>query len=181
MLPTPQSCDAESACCAACDAACDGPPSRREFLRESGSVLAGIAVALGLTPGRAAALTLGATSALRSRGAEVTYPIPTQDGVMIDKEHQVILVRDRNAAYAFSLSCPHQRTPLKWLEDERRFRCPKHKSQYQPDGTFISGRATRGMDRYAIRRDGETVVVDLAKLLQQDKDLAGWDAAVAKL
>jgi hypothetical protein len=37
------------------------------------------------------------------------------------------------------------------------------------------------MDRYAIRRDGETVVVDLAKLLQQDKDLAGWDAAVAKL
>ncbi len=79
--------------------------------------------------------------------------------------------------YAFALSCPHQNTALKWLKDEGRFQCPKHKSKYEPDGTFIEGRATRGMDRYVVRRDGAKVVVDLGKLIEQDKDGAGWSAA----
>ena len=62
-----------------------------------------------------------------------------------------------------------------------RFQCPKHKSKYQPDGEFISGRATRGMDRFSIRRAGETVVVDLAVLHKQDTDAAGWNAALVTL
>ena len=46
-----------------------------------------------------------------------------------------------------------------------------------PDGSFIEGRATRGMDRFAVRRDGDKVIVDLDKLYQQDKDRAEWNAA----
>jgi len=37
------------------------------------------------------------------------------------------------------------------------------------------------MDRYALRKSGDTIVVDLATTYQQDKDLAGWEAAVVKL
>lgn len=162
--------------CAACDA-----PARREFLREAGWVLAGIAAALGLTPARAAAFHLDVIAAIGTVGDDATYPIPAGDGAMIDKGHEVILARHSGAVYAFALSCPHQRTPLRWLDDERRFQCPKHKSAYQPDGSFISGRATRGMDRYAIRRAGDTVVVDLARLFQQDRDLTDWNAALVKL
>jgi hypothetical protein len=33
------------------------------------------------------------------------------------------------------------------------------------------------MDRLAIRRDGETVVVNVDAMFEQDKDPAGWTAA----
>ena len=111
------------------------------------------------------------------RGDEASYPIPAADGTTIDTDNEVILVRFHNVIYAFSLACPHQNTALKWIDDEHHFQCPKHKSTYQPDGTFIEGRATRGMDRYAIRRDGAKVVVDLSTVFEQDKDGAAWSAA----
>ena len=77
----------------------------------------------------------------------------------------------------FALSCPHQNNALKWVEQAHRFQCTKHDSRYQPDGVHISGRATRNMDRYVIRRDGESVVVDLHTWVQSDKDPAAWAAA----
>jgi len=97
------------------------------------------------------------------------------------KDQQVILARYRDRLYAFALSCPHQNTALRWLPEEGRFQCPKHKSKYQPDGTFISGRATRGMDRFAIRREGGTVVVDLDVVYEEDKQKDGWLAATISL
>ncbi|HTD70459.1 MAG TPA: Rieske 2Fe-2S domain-containing protein, partial [Gemmatimonadales bacterium] len=77
--------------------------------------------------------------------------------------------------------CPHQNTALKWLRDEGRFQCPKHKSRYQPDGVFISGRATRNMDRLAVRREGDTIVVNVDKLYRSDQNAADWAAAVVAL
>lgn len=149
---------------------------RREFLRAAATFLATMA-ALGVSPAAAEAMSVRAGRALRVRGTDVTYPIPAADGATIDKEEQVILVRFQGVVYAFNLSCPHQNTALKWNAADQRFQCPKHKSRYQPDGTFISGRATRGMDRLAIRRDGETVVVNVDVMFEQDKDPEGWTAA----
>jgi Rieske Fe-S protein len=149
---------------------------RREFLRAAASFLATMA-ALGASPAAVEAMTVREHSAVRVRGADVTYPIPAVDGATIDKAEQVILVRFQGVVYAFNLSCPHQNTALKWIAADQRFQCPKHKSRYQPDGTFISGRATRGMDRLAIRREGETVVVNVDVMYEQDKDAAGWAAA----
>ena len=149
---------------------------RRDFLRAAASLLATFAT-LGASPAVAEALTVRAGTALQVRGTDVTYPIPAADGATIDKQEQVILVRFQGVVYAFNLSCPHQNTALKWEAADQRFQCPKHKSRYQPDGTFISGRATRGMDRLAIRRDGANVVVNVDIMYEQDKDLAGWTAA----
>ena len=87
------------------------------------------------------------------------------------------MARYRGRVYAFSLSCPHQHTALRWQPGDQRFQCPKHHSRYTPDGTFISGRATRSMDRFAVRREGANVVADLGRLIKQDEDRAGWDAA----
>jgi hypothetical protein len=42
---------------------------------------------------------------------------------------------------------------------------------------YTSGKATRNLDRYHVRRDGNAVVVDLHKWVQSDKDPAGWAAA----
>ena len=161
-------------------AGCALHDSRREFLREAGAALAGVAALLGL-PASARALTVRLAASSRVRGTEVSYPVPEADGVTIDREREVILVRWTGAVYAFRLSCPHQKTALKWKEKDGRFQCPKHKSKYQPDGTFIDGRATRGMDRYAVRRKKGEIVVDLSKVYLEDKDEAGWRAAVVRL
>lgn len=161
-------------------AACTLRESRREFLRDLTTAVGAVAALLG-NPASADALPMQLTSASSANGAEAAYPLPETDGVTIDRDGEVILVRWEGAVYAFRLSCPHQKTALKWKEKDGRFQCPKHKSKYQPDGTFISGRATRGMDRYAIRRRKSEIVVDTSKVYLEDKDEAGWRSAVVKL
>jgi nitrite reductase/ring-hydroxylating ferredoxin subunit len=158
--------------------ACELKSTRREFFREAALAAAAIVAALGM-PARAHGLSF--LHAAWSEGDNVAYPIPGVDGVTIDKEHQIIVVRHQGSVYAFALSCPHQRTALKWKEDDGRFQCPKHKSKYQPDGTFISGRATRGMDRYSVKKKGAEIVVDMTKLFREDKEKAEWAAAVVSV
>ena len=148
--------------------------ARRDFLR---TVAGAALVSLGLAPARAQALAVHFERQVPRRGDVAKYPLPAVDGVTIDTNNEVILVRSHDHIYAFALACPHQNTALKWRADDGRFQCPKHKSLYQPDGTFIEGRATRGLDRHALKRDGDNVVVDLEKVFEQDKDAAGWAAA----
>jgi len=154
---------------------------RRAFLRDGTALLAGIVAALGGTPGRAAALSVKFGRALARHGSELTYPIPAEDGAQIDHANEVIVVRWQQKAYAFNLACPHQNTALHWQPEDGQFQCPKHHSRYQPDGVFVSGRATRGMDRFAVRRDGTNLIVDVSKFFQQDKNPAEWAAAVVTL
>jgi nitrite reductase/ring-hydroxylating ferredoxin subunit len=154
--------------------------SRREFLRDgAGAVLAALAT-LGLTRSASALPVRRLTSAAIDRSS-ISYAIPTGNSVSIDRHNEVILVRWDNAVYAFALSCPHQNTALRWLEADGRFQCPKHKSKYRPDGTFMSGRATRGMDRYSLQRQQDMVVVDVATLHKQTDDPDAWTAAVIHL
>jgi Rieske Fe-S protein len=101
--------------------------------------------------------------------------------VTIDRETQIIVVRFQQRAYAFNLACPHENTALRWKERDGRFQCPRHESQYQPDGTFISGRATRKMDRFAIKRAGDRLVVDLDRLFRSDQQAQAWGAAAVSL
>ena len=168
-------CDVGAAC-----AGCAAGSSRRDFLRDMIAFSAAALATLGAS-GEVAAEGLRWTSAIAGHGPSVRYPVPAEDGVQIDRDNQVILVRWQGAAYAFALSCPHQNTALRWQAGESRFQCPKHKSKYTPDGTFISGRATRGMDRYAITRQGAALEVDTATLHEQDRDPAAWAAAMARL
>jgi nitrite reductase/ring-hydroxylating ferredoxin subunit len=164
-----------------CSACCGGGQGRRAFLREVAAIAAGVAGALQIAPARAAALPVGFASARAGRDEEVSFPIPPQDEVTVDKAREVILVRHEQAVYAFGLSCPHQKTPLRWSQADGRFQCPKHKSMFKADGAFMDGRATRNMDRYAIRRDGGNVIVDLGKLYREDENRDEWIAAVVRL
>jgi nitrite reductase/ring-hydroxylating ferredoxin subunit len=162
--------------------ACQDCSNRRDFLRDAASLATGILIGLGLSPARAAALAVTHATGRRTAGScDCVYPIPATDGATIDKKNQVILVRSNGLAYAFALSCPHQNTALRWLEPASRFQCPKHKSQYQPDGTFITGRATRNMDRMPIRVEGNQLYVDADHVFESDKDPAGWAGAKVKV
>lgn len=150
---------------------------RRGFLREAIVVATAALATLGAARSAAAQLPIAFVEALRRIGGTLTYAVPGADGVNIDRDAEVILVRWQGAIYAFNLSCPHQRTALRWNDESHRFQCPKHHSQYTPTGEFITGRATRGMDRFAIRLDASGVVVDTDTLLKQDENAAGWRMA----
>lgn len=153
-------------------------PERREFLRNA-AAFAVAAIALGL-PIRSVSAKVMA-SAVGGRKT-LSYPLPAVDGASIDRDNEVILVRYKNEVFAFSLGCPHQNVALRWNETDMRFQCPKHHSQYQPDGEFITGRATRNMDRLAIKRDAaNNIIVDPDTLYQSDEDEVQWKAAVIKL
>lgn len=166
---------------------CEGCPltDRREFLRDAAVGTLGLLSVLGMPRGAFAMLASGAPLAevkpLAVNGAMRAYALPAADGVGIDRDADVILVRWKGAAFAFDLSCPHQNTALRWDETANHFRCPKHKSEYEPTGTFIRGRATRGMDKYAIQSNGDRVTVDTSKRFEQDKDPAGWNSALARV
>lgn len=151
--------------------------SRRQFLRDAG-LAAAAALALVSAPSRLLAEPLRLIAAKAIRGKEHSYDVPAADGVSIDKENEVILVRWEGAIYAFALSCPHQNTALRWEDGDKQFQCPKHHSKYRPDGTFIEGRATRGMDRYAITHTANGLIVDIDKVFTQDADTKDWTTAV---
>lgn len=166
---------------------CDGCPlvPRRAFLRDAGLTAAAVLAALGALPAVAAAARVELVSASDTSGGgnasreEKSYPIPDKDGTQIDKSNDLMITRWQGKAYAYSLACPHQNTALKWFDKEGQFECPKHHSRFQPDGIYVkdSGRATRGLDRFAVRRDGAKLVVDLDKLYQEDENAAEWQTA----
>jgi Rieske Fe-S protein len=154
---------------------------RRHFLQGIGLATVAALAGLGVPATIAAAVTPVPTRARRFLAGNPSYPVPTADGVQIDRDQEVILVRWENALYAFNLSCPHQHTALRWNQGDAQFQCPKHHSKYRPDGAFVSGRATRGMDRFSLTRSGEEVVVDVGSMHKEDADQAGWQAAVVHL
>jgi len=164
--------DSRDAACAGCTLA-----TRRSFLQDAAGLVVAALVGIGLDTRTASALPVRLASAERGDGAEVTYPVPSADGVTIDRANDVMIARYQGKVYAFSLACPHQNTALRWLQAEGRFQCPKHKSKYAPDGTFLAGRATRSMDRFALRKDGSTIVVDTDRMYEQDKHPQDWNAA----
>jgi Rieske Fe-S protein len=154
--------------------------TRREFIGRASCTLWAALAASGVTLDAALAHPV-AISALSDQGSEHSYVLPSADGVNVDQDNQVILVRSANRVYAFALACPHENAALRWRPQDERFQCPRHGSKYQPDGTYLSGRATRNMDRFALRRDGQQVIVNLDKLFRSDQQKAEWDAAVIRL
>ncbi|MEO6777839.1 MAG: Rieske (2Fe-2S) protein [Gemmatimonadaceae bacterium] len=161
--------------CSHCELATMG---RRVFLQRAGLAAAATLAALGAVHTSAFAKAVSTIQPDQARGNVRSYKIPATDGVYVDTGSEVILARSQNQVYAFSLACPHKGTKLEWRETENRVFCPKHKARFRPDGAHDSGRQSRDLDRYAIRREGGNVSVDLATVLRSDTNAAAWAAAV---
>ena len=153
---------------------------RRRFVRDAFAAVATALGAIGVTATRAAALPIAFARGSGAR-TDKAYPMPATDGVVIDKDESVIVARFADRVYAFSLACPHQNTAIRWDASNTRFQCPKHKSRYRTDGTFIEGRATRGLDRFAVKRSGDQLLVNLDALYREDKNPSEWANAFVPL
>lgn len=154
---------------------------RRDFLKDLSRSALGALIALGASPSLARASAVRFVESTAGRGLERRYPIPSTDGVTIDRSQGVMIARYQGAVYAMSLACPHQNTALLWRDDAQQFRCPKHHSEFRPDGTRIEGRASRSLDRFAVRRDGADLMVDVDKLYREDEDPSIWAAALVRV
>lgn len=171
MSPKPS----EQAC-----AGCGSCVGRRDFLRVG--LGAGVVAALGtLVPSGASASSLRWTRAVSTADDELRYPLPATDGVEVDRSNEVILVRYQGEVVAFALSCPHQRSLLRWREGHGIFQCSKHHSEYSPTGVYQKGRATRNMDRLGIRLEGSEVVVRPSDTYHSDEDPEGWSSAAVEV
>lgn len=49
---------------------------------------------------------------------------------------------------------------------------PNHHSRWRSDRVFVSGRATRSMNRFGLQRDYGNSVVDVNNFSRQDKNAA---------
>jgi nitrite reductase/ring-hydroxylating ferredoxin subunit len=151
---------------------------RREFLRRSAAAVAvGVLTAFGADRAVAASLPVRLETTPAHQGGEKSYPVPVEDGVTIDPEDEVILVRLEGRIYALDLLCTHQPVVLEWLDEEDRFECPKHHARFRADGEWSSGREVRSLDRHAIRREADTVIVELDRVFRLDLEPEGWAAA----
>ncbi|HEY4321522.1 MAG TPA: Rieske (2Fe-2S) protein [Gemmatimonadales bacterium] len=159
--------------CTACEVVSD----RRVFVERAALVAAALLLDLGVPRRALAAMRPGTLTADRRDASTVTYPIPSADGVQIDRGNEIILARWQGVVIAFNLACPHQQAPLRWNAEDSRFECPKHHSKYTPDGTYISGRATGAMDRMGITRQGNSVVVDLNVMYKETEQPDQWKGA----
>jgi nitrite reductase/ring-hydroxylating ferredoxin subunit len=155
--------------------------NRRKFLRDTALAVVAALVANGLRPGVALARAVEEIRPVRSSGLLRSYEISATDAVMIDVDNDVILARSLGRVSAFSLRCPHKGTRLQWHDDESRIFCPKHKARFLADGQHASGRRTRNLDRFAIRREGREVVVDTGRLFREDVDRSAWQTAQIRL
>ena len=169
--------DANSPGCARCASRDD----RRAFLRHAALLVTGAIAGVAGAATSAAALPARFGEPLGASGNDLTYAIPDADGATVDRDNGVIVVRSQGKVFAFNLSCPHENAAVRWKAAVSRFECSRHDSRYQPDGVYTSGRATRNMDRFVVRRNGNTLVVDVSRLIQSDTQKPQWEAAAIAL
>jgi len=162
-------------------ARCASRDDRREFLRQAAFLVAGAVAGAAGVASDALALPVTAGQPIEASGSELTYPIPAADGATVDRDNGVIVVRFQGKAFAFNLSCPHENAAVRWKAAVARFECSRHDSRYLPDGVYTSGRATRNMDRFPVKLNGNTLVVDISSLIPSDSQKAQWEAATVAL
>jgi len=162
-------------------ARCASRGGRRGFLRQVAFLVAGAVAGAAGAASDAHALSATAGRPIEASGNELTYPVPEADGATVDRDNGVIVVRFQGKAFAFNLSCPHENAAVRWKAAVARFECSRHDSRYQLDGVYTSGRATRNMDRFPVKLNGNTLVVDISRLIQSDSQKAQWEAAAVAL
>src|SRR5512133_2095786 len=82
------------------------PVSRRGVLGGISAAAVAVMVGVELWPSTAAALPVVEGGFAQGAADERSFPLPASDGVTIDRDAQVILVRFQGYAYASTLACP---------------------------------------------------------------------------
>jgi cytochrome b6-f complex iron-sulfur subunit len=150
------------------ESAATAAPTRRGFFRQAWLVLAGLAVleyvwvALNflrprLTPEQAAGVVVAGPAENFEPGSVTPFP-----------RGKFYLSRlDDGGFLALSRECTHLGCTVPWLDDEGRFICPCHASEYDQRGVVVSPPAPRPLDLFAVRIENGVVKVDTSEPLKR--------------
>jgi cytochrome b6-f complex iron-sulfur subunit len=77
-------------------------------------------------------------------------------------------VKDSDGSYWLALYqvCVHLGCKVPYRDDCDSFKCPCHGSHYNVDGEYLDGPAPRSLDRFAMKFNGDSVIVDTGTLNQ---------------
>jgi cytochrome b6-f complex iron-sulfur subunit len=141
-----------------------GEPTRRQFLTVALATAAGVATirfaGLGLDFSRPAA------AANQFGGVFELGPLTDLPAVgeppLNHAEGRFYLVRTEEGLLAVHKVCTHLDCLLGWDEQNGRYLCPCHGSQFAPDGQVLSGPAERSLNRFVVRltTDEEALVAE---------------------
>jgi cytochrome b6-f complex iron-sulfur subunit len=145
------------------------PPPRRDFLGLSWRVLAALAAAQGAYLGLrfvASRKAEGSFGEIVTAGLVADFPPMTI--TPFDTE-RFFLVRFENGGFlALYSRCTHLACTVSWHEQQQRFMCPCHGSEFQRDGTVLKPPAPRPLDRFTITiENDERVRVDTRRAIQR--------------
>ncbi len=88
----------------------------------------------------------------------------------------------------FAINCAHLGCPVRWFEQSQLFLCPCHGGAYYSTGEVAAGPPPRGLYKYNVRVDGDTVLIyagelptlrDVACSGAKDRNLIQIDPAAA--
>ncbi len=81
-------------------------------------------------------------------------------GVTVNKENRVWVIRDDKGVYALWSRCTHLGCTPNWFQAESRFRCPCHGSNFNVAGDVIAGPAPEPLWRCSVdvTPDGDLVI-----------------------
>ena len=134
--------------------------SRRELLSYAWLAALAAAIATGLRAGlHFARPRPGEFGGVLDMGPASELPPPGSSPVN-QPEGRFWLVATDEGILAINKACTHLDCLCDWDEQNREFVCPCHGSRFAEDGTYISGPATRSLDRYVIQivsPTGETI------------------------
>jgi menaquinol-cytochrome c reductase iron-sulfur subunit len=92
---------------------------------------------------------------------EVVFRRNRADGWKVTSEKStawVVKTSDREVV-AFAPQCTHLGCAYHWDESAKNFLCPCHTSTFDLQGNVLSGPAPRPLDRYAVKLDGNKVLI----------------------
>ena len=92
---------------------------------------------------------------------EVVFRKTRVDGWKIVNERTTAWVVRKSPTEVIALApqCTHLGCAYHWDAERKEFECPCHTSAFSMDGKVLSGPAPRSLDRYAVKVDGNQLLV----------------------
>jgi len=81
---------------------------------------------------------------------------------------QVWIIRRKGKLFALSTICTHLGCIPNWLPADSKFKCPCHGSGFYMDGVNFEGPAPRPLERFAIKLEGDTVIIDKSRKFRSE-------------
>lgn len=135
--------------------------SRRQLLYTLGSSIAGLAGALLLRKKfdeLNSYIAIGPVETFKP-GSVTTF----------EKEHFHLVRLIDGGFLALSRVCTHLRCAVPWVESEKQFVCPCHRSKYDIKGDLLSPPASRGLDIHKLKIKNKIVMVSLGAPIKRGR------------